>query len=498
MYTRSVTPLFPPFLGFSMASLARSSLLQISGKLLGIFFGLATFYLLLHFFGTEGYGVFTTALTYVTFFSIVVDFGLTITTAQMIAEKGADEQKILSNLFALRIVSALAFMMLAPLSAWFLPGTEKVFPLICIGSATYFFGAIAQMFLGVFQKRLELATPVIAEMLSRALSLAGILFVGLTTQSLLHATFAFTLGAAVQLVIMLFATHRRIPLRLSWDFSVWKNILSRSWPIGLSIFFNLLYLKGDVLFLWGLGKSDWEIGQYGAAYKVVDILTMVPVTFMGLVLPLLTLAWTSQDRGGFTRRMQQTIDLFAVISIPCIFGAWALGVPLMTAVKPDLALAGQLLWVLVPAAVVVFFGSLFGHAVVALQAQRPMTWNYCIVAVLGVAGYLLLVPPFGAWGAAWVTLFCEAAIALLAYVVIRKRWKASLSFLIPLKALVASVVMFFALELVQYFFAPFSPVSSLLLSFAIGVLVYFLALSAVQGPTLRDAKKLLAADARQS
>lgn len=480
-----------------MSTLARSSLLQISGKLAGIFFGLGTFYILLHFFGTDGYGVFTTALTYVTFFSIIVDFGLTITTAQMIAEKGADEKRILSNLFALRVVSALIFMTLAPLSAWFLPGNEKIFPLICIGSATYFFGAISQMFIGVFQKRLELVTPVLAEMGSRAIALVGVLFVGLTTQSLFHATIAFTVGAFLQVLVMLVATHRRISLRFSWDFSLWKEIISRSWPIGLSIFFNLLYLKGDVLFLWAMGKTDVEIGHYGAAYKVVDILTMVPVTFMGLMLPLLTLAWTSKNKTLFTKRMQQTIDLFALIAIPFIFGAWALGVPLMTAVKPDLVLAGQLLWVLVPAAVIVFFGSLFGHTVVAIQAQRPMTWNYCIVAILGIIGYLVLVPPFGAWGAAWVTLACESAIAILAMMVVRTHWKERISLGIFLKAILASAVMFAVLKGMQIPLASFSPLVSLALSLVVGALLYVGAIALLKGPTLRDAKRLFSADAQQ-
>lgn len=480
-----------------MSSLARSSFLQIAGKLAGIFFGLGTFYVLLHFFGTEGYGVFTTALTYVTFFSIVVDFGLTITTAQMIAEKGADEKRILSNLFALRVVSALVFMTLAPLSAWFLPGNEKIFPLICVGSATYFFGAISQMFIGVFQKRLELVPPVLAEMGGRALALVGVLIVGLTTQSLLHATAAFTVGALVQVVAMLFATHTRIALRFSWDFGLWKEILSRSWPIGLSIFFNLLYLKGDVLFLWAMGRTDTEIGHYGAAYKVVDILTMIPVTFMGLMLPILTLAWTSKNTPLFTQRMQQTIDLFALIAIPFLFGAWALGVPLMTTIKPDLVLAGQLLWVLIPAAVLVFFGSLFGHVVVAIQAQRPMTWNYCIVAVLGIAGYFLLIPPFGTWGAAWVTLLCEGAIAVLAYIVVRKHWTARVSLSIPLKALFASVVMFAVIKGLSLLLTSFSPVVSLLVSFTFGVIVYIISVALLKGPTLRDAQRLFSADARQ-
>lgn len=482
-----------------MSSLARSSALQITGKFLGVFFGLGTFYILLHTFGTEGYGVFTTALTYVTFFSIIVDFGLTITTAQMIAEKNADEGNILANLFSLRLVSALLFMSLAPLSAWFLHDREALFPLIAIASATYFFGAISQMFLGVFQKRLELTTPVLAEMISRACALGGLLIVSATTKSLIHATLVFTLGAALQMLIMLAATHKRVSLHLAWNIPIWKEIVSRSWPIGISIFFNLLYLKGDILLLWAFGKSDWEIGQYGAAYKVVDILTMIPVTFMGLVLPMLTFSWTSKDVSTFTKRVQQTIDVFALIALPFVFGAWALGVALMTAIKSDLTLAGQLLWILVPASCVVFFGSLFGHAVVAVRAQRSMTWGYFGVALIGILGYTALIPPFGAWGAAYTTLLCETSIALLAYAVVRKHWKEKISFAVPKKALLGSVVMggitFFSyLSILQL---SSSPLLALFLAFILAIGSYIAVVALLKGPTLSDVRRLFSADAHQ-
>ncbi|MEK7139408.1 MAG: oligosaccharide flippase family protein, partial [Patescibacteria group bacterium] len=79
-------------------ALARNSILQIGGKLLGTVFGLITFYLMLHFFHTDGFGLFTTAMTYVTIFAIIVDFGLTLTTTQLISETGADEAKLLGNL----------------------------------------------------------------------------------------------------------------------------------------------------------------------------------------------------------------------------------------------------------------------------------------------------------------------------------------------------------------------------------------------------------------
>ena len=221
---------------------------------------------------------------------------------------------------------------------------------------------------------------------------------------------------------------------------------------------------------------------------------MVPVTFMGLILPLLAHAWSTKDMDAFAKRMQQTVDVFALIAIPIIFGAWAIGVPLMEAIKGDLTLAGRLLWVLVPASAVVFFGSLFGHAVVAVQAQRPMTKYYLFGALFGIAGYAMLIPPFGVWGAASMTLACEAFIAIAAYRMVRAKWQGHISYVLPHRAFWASAAMFIALIALRMIPLSLSPILFLFVAFSIAGIVYMLTLGKLGGPTPQDLRRLFATE----
>ncbi len=449
-------------------------------------FGLVTFYLLLHFFGTEGYGYFTIAITHVTIFAILVDFGLTLTTTQMISEPGADEKAILGNLLSLRLVSAASFMALAPLSALFIPQSAPVMDLIIIASFTYFFGSVAATFVGVFQKRLKIGYAVFAEMSNRLGSMVGVIVAGVLHLGLEGAALAFLIGNLLQMILMLVATHNLVKLKPQWDLRVWKNILLKSWPIGLSIFFNLLYLRGDVFFLWIFNRTAYEIGQYGSAYKVVDVITIIPITLMGLMLPILTAAWAEKDLALYRRRFQESFDALMAIAIPFACGAMILGVPLMTALKPDLVESGRYLLILGPTAAVAFIGSLYGHAVVAINKQKALVWGYVAVAVVAILGYALYIPTHGAWAAAGTSLVSEALIALITGYVVMRTTSVAPNGKLLLKIVLASGAMSAAIAIV--------PLPHVVLSVIFGVIVYIGALAALGGPRPRDLIKLFRAE----
>jgi O-antigen/teichoic acid export membrane protein len=394
----------------SATSLLRNTILQVGGKLFGTFLGLGTFFILVRTYGDVGFGLLTTALTYVSFFSIVVDFGLTLTVAQMISEDKADEEKILGNLLTLRVATALLFLSLPLVLLPLVPGGEVLVGLVTLSVMSAFFGSIAQVFVGVFQKRLEIQAAVWAETANRLVAATVAVLAWWFKLPLWVAAAGFALGALVQLFFMLTSVRSRVRLRPAFDIAVWREIVRQSWPIGVSIIFNLLYLKGDILFMWFFARGAAEIGQYGSAYKVVDVMTMIPVTFMGLLLPQLRQAWTSQERTSFMHLFQRGFDLLIALALPGAMITYLLGPKIMLLLSPDLGLAGELLRVLGPAAAVVFMGALFGHLIVAIGKQHVMTWGYVGVAVVAITLYVLTIPTWGAWGAAWTTLAAEVLI----------------------------------------------------------------------------------------
>jgi O-antigen/teichoic acid export membrane protein len=82
--------------------------------------------------------------------------------------------------------------------------------------------------------------------------------------------------------------------------------------------------------------------------------------------------------------------------------------------------SGPLLQILTVAAAAVFFGTLFGHAVVAVGKQKPMTWGYAADAALATVLYLALIPKYGTTAAAWITVASEAFIAGATFLMVHR------------------------------------------------------------------------------
>jgi len=402
-------------------AIASNTAIQVAGKFVGNILGILTIAIMTRALGRDGYGAFTTAISFLQFFGILVDFGLTLTMVRMVSEDRADEPKVASNIFTLRLVSGAVFFGLAPIIALAFPYPPEVKTAIAIGALSFFAMTSSQVLTGIFQKHLATGRAALADVAGRAVLLAGAWFASTRGAGLLAFIAAFVAANMVQLAITFVSARRFTPVGLAFDLSLWRKIVRESWPIGVSIAFNLIYLKGDVIIL-SLTRSQGEVGLYGASYKVLDVITVIPMIFMGLVLPQLAAAWTAGKKDDFARKLGKAFDAMSILALPLAFGTFVVASDLMALLAgAEFAASGRFLAVLMLAGAAVFWSALFGHTVVALGLQRRMIAAYAIDAALSLALYFWAVPRFGGIGAAWVTVFSEVFIMIAtAWAVIAK------------------------------------------------------------------------------
>jgi O-antigen/teichoic acid export membrane protein len=393
-------------------AVACNTALQVAGKAVGTVLGLLTVAIMTRHLGQDGYGEFTTVTSFLQFFGIVVDFGLTMTMVRMISEDGADEPSIASNVFTMRFVAGLLFFGIAPVVALAFPYPPLVKAGIALASLSFLSMTLSQVLVGIFQKHLSTGRAALAEVAGRAVLLGGVAYVTATGRGLLAIIIALVAANVTQFVLSFVFARKHARIRLAFDRAVWQRVFRISWPIGLAILFNLIYLKGDIIIL-SVTRTQAEVGLYGASYKILDVITTIPMVFMGIALPILTKAWSSGDREDFARKLLRSFDFLSMLALPLAIGAIPVAEDLMRFVAGDaFAPAGVFMAVLMIGGAAVFWSALFGHAVVALDLQRRMLPWYAADAAVSLTLYIVLVPVYGAIAAAWVTVLSEVFMAV--------------------------------------------------------------------------------------
>lgn len=423
------------------AQVAYNTIIQIIGKAIATILGLAAIAVMARYLREIGFGQYTTIITFLSFFGIMADFGLTLITSQMISRPGNNQAVLLNNLFSLRLISAVFFLGLAPLAVLFFPYEPIIKLGVAVAVLSFFFTALNQILVGFFQKNLTMTVVAAAEVVSRTILLIGIIITAYLNLGLLSIMVATVVSSLASFIMHYWFSRRFIKISWQIDLNVWREIIKKSWPLGLTIFFNLIYLRADI-FILSLLKSQTDVGLYGATYKVIDVLTALPFMFAGLILPILTAEWAGRNFPKFNLVLQKSFDAMIILAIPLIVGAQLTAAPLMLLIAGEnFVQSGYILKILILAIGFIFVGCLLAHAVIALDKQKNIIGAYVFTAITSLIGYLIFIPRFSYYGAAWVTVYSELAIALFSLYIVVKHSQFRPNLTVILKSSAASLVM---------------------------------------------------------
>lgn len=399
-------------------AVGRNTIIQFGGKTLGTGLGLVTVALLQRHLSPAGFGDYTTAMAYLGFLSVIADLGLYMMLIRELTKPGADEARVVGNLLGLRWASAAAILGIGTVGIVFFPYAPEVKQAVAIGVWSFVAIAATQLLQGIFQTKLAMGRVVIAELVGRAVLLGGTIWVVSAGAGLHGAVLAVVAGSLINLALVWRAAGRFVPIRARFELSYWRNILRETWPIAVSIVLNLLYFRLDTIFL-SLYHQPYDVGLYGAAYKILEILNTFPIMFVGLLLPTLGRSFASHDTAQFQRVFQRGFELLCLAAVPIVVGGWLLAEPLLVAIGDEsFAPAAPALRLLLVAVGALFLNALSGHVVTVINRQRQMVWTYLSVATIGIVVFLVLIPRYALIGAATGAIITQSATAIVGFILV--------------------------------------------------------------------------------
>ena len=470
---------------------AKNSLLPMGLQLLNRVIDFAFAMVMLRILAPEMAGRYAFAVVFIGYFDILVRFGLGTLLTREVSKERDRGKKYLSTVTILR---GLLWLTSLPLMAtailvyvFFGQMTPDIVMAIALFAVGLVFSTLADGFSAVFYANekmeypaaISTVTTLVRVSLGVLVLLVGWGFVGLAGVSVVA-----NIVSAIALGSLLFR-HCFRP-EVEWDSGTGKRMLRTSFPLMINLFLATAFFRLDVLLLKPM-KGDTVVGYYGAAYKYIDGLNIIPAYFTQALFPLMS-RYAESARDSLMRAYVLSLRLLIMLALPITVVTFFVAEGLImvlggSAYLPDSKIALQLLIWFLPFS---FVNSVTQYVLIAIDQQGFLTKAFIIGVTFNLVANLLVIPTFSYKGAAVVTVFSEMVLLIPFYYAVRKHlghlpWRS-----LVWQPLVASLVMAAALWFLRDLFWP--------LLIPIGGAVYLLVLVLVGGfrqPDMHLLRRLL-------
>ncbi|MBE9574843.1 MAG: flippase [Proteobacteria bacterium] len=401
---------------------------QFMGKAIVGLSGLVLLSLLTRNLGESGYGAYATVFTWLIMLKVFADLGLYMTGVRELSRTSADQTEIAGNLLLLKLISGLLVIIISVIVIVFMPYDQTVKAGILIGLLSLLALTVADAFKTIFQARFKMHFAVIGEtagvLLTLILSFAA-LRMGWGLSAVITAAAA---GSVLNLLLYIRFSRRFVRVRLRFDRRVARSLFHGALPLGLSGIMAVIYFRVDLLMLSWMKPLD-DVGIYGAAYQVVEISAVVPALFLGTIFPLFTRAIEACDN-TLTQLYDRAFSFITSLAVPMLFGGLILADSLMILITGqdfgierildvpllgmvDVDAIGTTFRILLVAMMLMFWGQLNGHLMIAGNMQKKLLKIYFVLVPANILLNLVLIPRYSYLGAAMATLITE--VVALAY-----------------------------------------------------------------------------------
>lgn len=457
--------------------IAYNTIVQYIGKAITTAISLVLIAALTRYLGVAGYGQYTTVFAYVAFWAVLADFGFFWVLVREISKPEADVGKIANNILTLRTVLGIIVFLVGFLIALFLKYDLTIKLGIGVIGIAWLWTTLNSTLVGVFQSKLRMDKAVITEVVGRAIILGMVLLMIKYQMGLIGIFWAYVIGNLVNFLFSLLLASRYFKIKPQIDWDLWKKIAIMAYPIGITLILHLIYFRIDTVIL-SLMKGNIDVGIYGAPYKILEILLLLPALFMGAAFPVLTKYYVSKDK-RLIPAFQKAFDFLIILAVPVVIGVSTLAKPIINFIAGEefvntstislgnyQATAVTALQILIFSVGIYFIFNLFYYLVLVMNRQKELIRPYFIVVIVNIILNLIFIPFYSYIAAAVVTIISSTLVLILTYLIVRRLLHTTPILGIIPKALFGALIMFLALY--------FLPQYNLFVLIAIGTAVYFI------------------------
>jgi O-antigen/teichoic acid export membrane protein len=404
----------PPAASLGLGSRAlRNTIVVLSAKVIARLIALVTVLYMIRRLGQEGYGTFALLVNLTAIVSVVLDLGFNVLFVREGARHHKEIQRYLRNVMSVRLfMSVISLLLLALVVFAFGQGA-----LLAPGFALMVLTSYSTLLRNGLYAVQQLGFEAVAVVLESIVLLALILYGGMTNQGVVYYVWAYAAQYGFSCVYFSIVLAAKRIAQIGWQLEVplmrewfWKGL-----PFALTFVLTILYFRIDqplIVAFKGLGQA----GLYAAAYKPIESLLFVPITFLSIVFPVLSVYYRER-RSDLLRAVNRFYKGLLLMGWPVSVGIFVLAHPLTPLLLGHSFLASEpAMRILALALGIAFVNNAFIGALNASDRQSSFSWAAGWSVIANVVLNLILIPLFGYQGASWATVMTELVLGIVGWI----------------------------------------------------------------------------------
>lgn len=396
-------------------SLKINSLLNMMKTVSSILFPLITFPYISRVLMPENVGKVNFSLSFVSYFSMIASLGITtyaIRECSSVRDNKTELSKKASELFSINLCTTFISYLFLFITLVFFKELNAYRSLIIIQSISIVFVTLGADWLNTAMEDFIYITlrTIIFQIISLVLMF---IFVRDKNDYLIYAAISVISSSGANLV-NIFYRKRYCNLHFTLDMK-WKLHLRPILLLFVMILAQTIFSSADVTML-GIMKNDFEVGIYSTAHKIENILAQVVSSLAWVFMPRMAVLFTKKDYLKINQILEQTLKLLMFIGIPAVAGVCILSNEIVIIVGGDSFSDASL-----PLSILMFsfafslLGGTFLGNMVLLPSKNEKIYMVicCITALVNIVLNYVLIPWWGASGAAFTTAVSSLLIMIL-------------------------------------------------------------------------------------
>lgn len=377
---------------------------QIFEKIVRLCLALISGILIARYLQPERYGVYNYAIAFTSFFATVSNLGSNQILVKDLVQEPEHHQEIVSTAIALRLFSGIFLSALASGLSFIFIEDKTVQILVIIFSFQIIFRA-SEAIEFFFHSRMDFRWIAYSRSLAAGIATFLLVLAIIKDQSIFVLAVASSVEFLASLLFLsvIYTKQNQFFSLAHISFGRLKRTLRDSWPLIFSGIAITVYMRVDQLMISSM-SGNAELGLYSAVVRLTEAFCLIPLAFIQSTFPKL-IRLKEEGEQEFYSALQNLYNKVSLMGYASVLFVFLFSKELLGILYGDTYVkAAPIFSLLIWSVVFMTLGTARGSFMVTMNLTGLYLKTVAIASIINIALNYMLIPAYGAFGAAAATV----------------------------------------------------------------------------------------------